>query len=401
MPDIDVGRSHIRNDATLITVICFCVIALYNVLELLVIIFTTFKKRGGLYFWSFLVSTLGISLNSSGYLVRSLQESGQKNIIYSTLIVVGWCSMVTGQSVVLYSRLHLVLRNLVKLRMVLLMIITNAIVCHIPVTVLVYGANSNNPDLYLGPYSIYEKIQITVFFLQELIISGLYIYQTIRILKPEGNIRGKAGRQIMAHLIYVNTVIVVLDITILALEYAGLYDIQTAYKSMVYSIKLKLEFGILNELVELTQTGRPADQNSSGVRAAGENFSAVWSANHERLRRQSRLMMQQITGYSAFITSGGMQEKKERANFPEDTIMVSRTVVAVHSDGVSVRENKDWGALDMKEVGSTSSREEKGEELRDEKGWKMRPSLSTQSSFTQFVKEGPFLSLSPAETRGP
>ena len=52
----------------------------------------------------------------------------------------------------------------------------------------------------------------------------------------------------MQHLIVVNIVVMLLDTTILALVYAGYYDILASYQSFVYSAKLKLEFTILNRL---------------------------------------------------------------------------------------------------------------------------------------------------------
>jgi hypothetical protein len=259
MTDAGIGKVDGNNVPTKFTIACFIAIALYNVGELFFIIFATFKKRRGLYFWSFLVSTCGIGLYSIGFLLKDMPLSSQ-SIFYVTLIVIGWSSMVTGQSV-LYSRLHLVLRSPKRLRLVLLMIICNAIICHVPIIVMVYGANSNNPTPFLLPYSIYEKVQVTVFFIQELVISGLYIRQTVGILRPEGNIRGKASREVMIHLIYVNAIIVFLDLSILGLEYSGLYDIQTAYKGLVYSVKLKLEFSILNRLVDLTKNGKLASQS--------------------------------------------------------------------------------------------------------------------------------------------
>ncbi len=39
----------------------------------------------------------------------------------------------------------------------------------------------------------------------------------------------------------------------LVLEYMDLYDLQTVYKACVYSVKLKMEFRILNQLMEMTQ----------------------------------------------------------------------------------------------------------------------------------------------------
>lgn len=39
----------------------------------------------------------------------------------------------------------------------------------------------------------------------------------------------------------------------MVLEYLDYYDLQTVYKAFVYSVKLKMEFRILNQLMEMTQ----------------------------------------------------------------------------------------------------------------------------------------------------
>ncbi len=174
--------------------------------------------------------------------------------------------MVTGQSVVLYSRLHLVLWDVAQLRLVLAMIIVDAVICHIPVIVMVYGANSSNPGPFVSAASIYKKVQVTIFFIQELIISGLYIYETIKLFRPEVDFRGKTARHMTNHLLNVNTFIIILDIIILGLEYSGRYSVQTSYKAFVYSIKLKLEFNVLNQLVDLAQsTGKNLVQQSHAI----------------------------------------------------------------------------------------------------------------------------------------
>ncbi|CAF3524572.1 hypothetical protein FGSG_07818 [Fusarium graminearum PH-1] len=229
-------------------------IALYNVLELNFVIFGTFKKRSGLYFWSFLIATWGIAPNAIGYLLKHLALIDVSNL-YATLIVIGWCTMVTGQSVVLYSRLHIVRQNQTVLRAVLAMIVFSAIVLHILVVILVYGSNSANPGPFLHIYFVYEKLQLTVFFVQETIISGLYIWESMKLLKSEKDIREGAGpKRVMNHLIYVNIIVIFLDISVVALEFANYYVVQTAYKPLVYSIKLKVEFSILDKLVELAQS---------------------------------------------------------------------------------------------------------------------------------------------------
>ncbi|KAH6622608.1 hypothetical protein F5144DRAFT_614575 [Chaetomium tenue] len=275
--DNGISRESVPTGTTLIIIVVFISVALYNVGELAFIIMATFKRRSGLYFWSFVVATGGIVPYGVGFLIKALQ-SPCPNWLYVTMIVVGWCCMVTGQSVVLYSRLHLVLRNERRLRMVLIMIITNAIICHIPITVMVYGANSSNPDPFIAPYSIYERVQVTLFFIQEAIISALYIHETVELMRTRssggmldgggggGSGRGGRGggaRWLMTHLIAVNIIVVLLDATILALEYASLYDLQTSCKALAYSIKLKLEFSVLNRLVEITRGGGTSGHDSS------------------------------------------------------------------------------------------------------------------------------------------
>ncbi|KAH6883921.1 hypothetical protein B0T10DRAFT_410691, partial [Thelonectria olida] len=181
----------------------------------------------------------------------------------------GRVAMVTGQSLVLWSRLHLVLRNRKRLRMILWMIIIDAVICHGTIIPMAYGSVSSSPEMWAKPFSVMEKIQVTIFFTQEVILSSFYIIETVKLVRLEQRVgKCKSSRLIrsqqMNHLIFVNIVIILLDITILGLEYADQYEIQTSYKAFVYSAKLKLEFTILNRLVEMT-TGNK--DGSSGPRS--------------------------------------------------------------------------------------------------------------------------------------
>ncbi|RSL86312.1 hypothetical protein CEP52_015853 [Fusarium oligoseptatum] len=229
-------------------ILVFLAISLYNVVELTFIIFGTFKRHSGLYF-----------------LVLSYFAPASVGFLAAALIAVGWVAMVTGQSLVLWSRLHLVLRNRFRLKLVLYMIIVDAIVCHGAIIPMIFGSFSNSPEMWVKPYSVMEKIQVTIFFIQEIIISSFYIYETIKLMRLERTMGNKRGsRRLMNHLIFVNLLIILLDITILGLEYADQYEYQTSYKAFVYSTKLKLEFTILNRLVEMTTGSKDA---SSGPRS--------------------------------------------------------------------------------------------------------------------------------------
>ncbi|KAK5993925.1 hypothetical protein PT974_07363 [Cladobotryum mycophilum] len=235
---------------TIITV--FLSIACYNVIELFIVIAVTFKRYAGLYFWSFLVATSGVALSSSGFFIKYF---GPHSLGYlsCTLSLMGWVSMVTGQSMVLWSRLHLVMRHERRLQIILWIIIIDAVVCHGTIIPMVYGSFSSNPEIWEKPYSIAEKIEVIIFFLQEITISILYIIETIDFMRPKRpSSNRRSSRRLMKNLIIVNVLVILLDITILTLEFENLYNYQISYKPLAYSVKLKIEFTVLNDLVDLT-----------------------------------------------------------------------------------------------------------------------------------------------------
>lgn len=303
--DDNAGLSNIQRS---IPILVFGSIALYNVIELNYMILGTFRRRS-LYFWSLIVATWGIALNGIGYLLQHLKLISSTTA-YSTLICFGWVCMVSGQSVVLYSRLHLVMSDDRRRRYILYMIISNAILMHIPVIILVCGSNSNNPKPYIRPYMIYEKIQLTVFFLQESIISSVYVWETMKLLRVTKDLRGKRGaRRVMSHLIFINIVVIILDISILALEFSDYYELQTGYKPLVYSIKLKMELSILNRLVELTRSASQASLSFSNTNSNGLTTSVTLETFNQHPQRHLRNDIGgDETGYKASVGSSGQHD---------------------------------------------------------------------------------------------
>lgn len=225
-------------------------VAWYNALELIILVFVTFREYHGLYFWSLLVSaSVGLVPYSLGFMLKFF-DYGSAWISVS-LLTVGWYCMVTGQSVVLYSRLHLVLRNHTVLHRILFMICIDACLLHIPTTVLTYGSNlapAHHRPPYINGYNVMEKIQMTGFCIQEFVISGLYIWETTKMLRLDPD---KTKRKIMYQLVIINLIIILMDVGLLVIEYIGLYTMETMIKGVIYSIKLKLEFAVLGKLVRL------------------------------------------------------------------------------------------------------------------------------------------------------
>lgn len=259
--------------------VLYC-ISLYNVIELTLIIWNVFKRHSGCYFWSFVVATYGILSNSVANIFTLAGPLGQADVyVYAVIGVTGWACMVNGQSMVLWSRLHLILNDPIKLRLILYMIIVNAVLMQVPSLVLLLGVKGVNSPSWNKGYSVFEKLQVTVFFLQEVIISLIYIYETLKLSKVLSVMRNqRRSRRIRNNLICINVVIIIFDIGILALEYANQYRIQTAYKTFVYSVKLKMEFAILNKLVEMTTGNRDESTESTGDWAVESRNDSSWQS---------------------------------------------------------------------------------------------------------------------------
>ncbi|KAJ6016596.1 hypothetical protein N7540_011187 [Penicillium herquei] len=170
--------------------------------------------------------------------------SQASNLATSVPFIIGWYAMVTGQAVVLYSRLNLVVQSRAIQRFVLWMIIVNACILHIPMTVLFFGLNSGDRRFAL-PATVFDRIQSTIFSVQDLVICGIYIREAVQSIKLLVTTRGYEARRAINHLIWITAVIVVLNVLLLITEYRMHY-IQVSFKTVVYSIKLKLEFSVLN-----------------------------------------------------------------------------------------------------------------------------------------------------------
>lgn len=216
--------------------------------------------------------------------------------------------MVTGQSLVLYSRLHLVVRSQRVLRSVLVMIIINFCIFQVPTTVLTFGSNRADPGLFLTIYNVCERIQLVVFTLQELLISILYIRAAFKMLLPDDT-TVEPLRMTKRFLIYLNVLCIVLDVAFVCEVYSGEWVYKTGTQSLAYAIKLTIEFIVLNKLMDVyrVQPVSCALCRSSKVFRPGELHPSeygYWS------RPPSSRAAQAIGG------CGSRQKEKAKGNVP-------------------------------------------------------------------------------------
>lgn len=270
-----------------LTVIICSSLSLFSSLELLLTIGLTFRSYRGLYFWSLVIASLGIIPYALGY---TFEYFSLFNVALGiALDAIGWSLMVTGQSFVLYSRLHLVFGGGWKktLRGIVFAISLNGMVLHGTTGVIAFGANLGSVQSRFSwglAYDIIEPIQMTIFALQEGALSCLYVWRAIEMLKTSDRER---SRRIIRQLFLINIIIILLDAALLVNEFGDRHVLQQTLKGVVYSVKLKLEIHILNRLVEISRSNvcasnmdttefRNPTTRGGNARGISENIPPQW-----------------------------------------------------------------------------------------------------------------------------
>ncbi|KAI0541540.1 integral membrane protein [Xylaria digitata] len=277
------------------TMAAFAGISFYIGAELNVSLFLFFKRRRGLYFWACALASWGI-ITQSLFIILADFEVWTDLKASITFIYLSWLLMVIPQSWVLYSRLYLLMQHDSMLRWVRAALIFTSIVFGITTIPLGVLTQTVMPSL-ASVNVVWDRLQTTVFFVQETALSILYIWQTRKHLRDMSPLlqqslssidsaatRAKTSKTktMLQHLVYINILIISLDIALLGVQYASLFYLQGAFKPAIYGVKLKLEFVILNRLVK-SISHRNISTIGSDVRhgsesdAGGINITRLWN----------------------------------------------------------------------------------------------------------------------------
>ncbi|KAE8392521.1 hypothetical protein BDV23DRAFT_181455 [Aspergillus alliaceus] len=252
----------------------FCAVVWYNAIELVVLCLITFKRYRGCYFWSLFIASASLIPHGLGF-IFFIYPLGVSPYISVTLIVTSWYCMVTGHSLVLWSRLHLVLQAPRLLRALLAIIIIDAVAFHVPTTICLYGTISSapgHPNHFARGYRVMEHTQLIGFAVQESILSGLYIWETGKMLRLR---QDRVHYAILIQLLTINIVILILDVAVVGIEYAGYYSLQVMFKPVAYSVKFKLEYAILGKLIQIAQASSSSQDPLSSSSRGQEWFTSA------------------------------------------------------------------------------------------------------------------------------
>lgn len=77
---------------------------------------------------------------------------------------------------ILYSRLDIMNASPKIKKYIKGLIIYNVLFSHLPTTIFVFGSNLIGTKFWVDGYSFMEKLQLTMFFIQEVILAAVYIH---------------------------------------------------------------------------------------------------------------------------------------------------------------------------------------------------------------------------------
>jgi hypothetical protein len=107
---------------------------------------------------------------------------------------------------------------------------------------------NNAIDPTYKTFEIMEKTSVAILTTQEIIISVVYLVAAVRILRVGESLQRKGNRRRVQLLFLANVVIICIDVCTITLEYLALWGVWCNFKGFGYSVKLKVEFAILNQL---------------------------------------------------------------------------------------------------------------------------------------------------------
>lgn len=236
----------------------FLAIGFWLVIELTADLYFTFKRHSGLYFWSILVSICGVAFLAVS---RSLTQFGNASIhdvyLYATFELLWGATVVTGNMLMLYARLNLIIRDRRTLRIILGIILFDAVVFYLPTLVVFGGLRSQRYAPLIRPAT---QVFVTGTLLQENVLGFLYLWHLRSMLEFHQEAQKRRTAALLAGL---QVLVLLLDVPLLVLQYMDMSGagasvvIMGALDPAIYAFKLKIELAFLKQLVALVRKGPP------------------------------------------------------------------------------------------------------------------------------------------------
>jgi hypothetical protein len=334
-------------------------IALVLSIELIIQLHFIFS-RFSLYYFSILGTLLGIAIHAI-CLGLQLFIINQPKLVASILPKIGCIMNVVGFSMVLYSRLNLVMRKGLRLKMILATIVTTGVLIYVPTLALLsLIASSSSGQRWIPALNILSRIEVLYYTLQELALNTIYTYTTAELLKDRYT---PERRNLFIALLFTQVLAFVIDVGMVVLICKDFYILKGNLHPALYAIKLKIEFAVLNRLSSFVQQtgndfigagiGAPAG-NSSAQRRRGNSMCSLEPRANREWHQQNAggcERCQQSAGKAAASTVNDMAQSPDDSVNASLGIRDSVATAGADHDELALVENAELDGLERQYLG--------------------------------------------------
>jgi hypothetical protein len=197
------------------------------IFELCIIIFTTFRHRDNLYFWSVAAAIAGAAIYSTGCTLHFFAPVDWPEGVSTGFFCVGYLIYVLAEFLVLYSRLHLVSASRKTLRFILALIVTEYALVTIPTAIIAAGAFASDLPAFSRANPLSQRIEIVIYMATEMAISVTYIRQVLQAW-GSGSGSNLQRKRVLKRMICANVFLICLDSCTVIIEFTGHPDFMAA-----------------------------------------------------------------------------------------------------------------------------------------------------------------------------
>jgi hypothetical protein len=207
------------------------------------------------------------------------------SVLESFILNIAWIFSVTGFSVVLWSRLHLVLNDPRIRKRLMVMIVVDGIIFHGVTWGLTLSAIFTPPIEMVSRATTYMyHIEQLGFTLQETILASLYIYYTLQFLRNGHSMHTTRATRL---LLSVHALVIALDVITTTLQFKNQVKLASILHGLFYGIKLRFELIVLNQLQTFVKSGSAPVLGSVANTACQESNTCRIPEPEERMSLQA------------------------------------------------------------------------------------------------------------------
>jgi hypothetical protein len=210
MGSCDLGDGALITGNTALAAAAFLGMGLLCGFETLFLVWKTFRRRSGLYFWSLVIATISeIIVNASNILYFWVLQNECLSISWGFSIIATFC-FVLFEYLVLYSRLDLVFTSQKRMRYLLGVIAAEIILVEFPLLVISFLSDASlSSTKYAMLYDRMWKIEAVTYMVVDCILSLTYIVQVKSIWNKES---GPGVRSILRDIVAMTIFVIGIDI---------------------------------------------------------------------------------------------------------------------------------------------------------------------------------------------